>query len=317
MSIKGEDPMRFKLMFLCLAVVVACGAGPLSSGFSRGGRDGATGPQLYPGVNGPGPGVIPAYSGKFANREEFDKLQPNAQILFQGAKGMSVAWDVGAIGAFDSQPRIAPFAQNFAVGKVYRLRVSGFPNRGEKTYYPTLKINSVTTRTAAFLDHNAIPINLTDNDLDQVDSGNFVTKVIFLPAPEFQNLAIAGGVDTIINTQLPAGADPVVEAQNRGAGLAVIQIGNKDLSLPGAYDDPSAIGGSDDRDNPKVPQIPISGVNVPDFGTPNSVTPYGIPGPAVLPAAPEGVKDRVLTPVNPMPATEVPRLQSNWNDAHF
>lgn len=309
--------MRFKLMFLCLAVVVACGAGPLSNGFSRGLRGGSNNPQLFPGVNGPGPGVIPATSGRFSSQENFGQPQPNAQILFQGTKGMMVAWDVGAIGAFDSQPRIAPFAQNFSVGKIYRLRVSGFPNRGEKAYYPTLKINSVTAQTAAFLDHNAIPINLTDNDLDQVDSGNFVTKVIFLPAPEFQNLAIAGGVDTIVNTQLPAGADPVVEAQNRGAVLAVVQIGNKDLALPGTYDDPSRIGGPADGDVPRVPQVPISGVNVPDFGTPNSVTPYGVPGPAVLPAAPEGVKTRAIYPVNPMPSTEVPRLQGTWRDNHF
>ncbi len=313
-TINGRNLMRSKLMLLCLAVVVACGAGPFSrNGIPRGGYT----PQLNPGVNGPGPGVIPSTSSKYNESAALGEAQPNAQINFQGAKGMMVSWDVSAVGAFDSMPRIAPFSQNFQLGRVYRLRLTGLPNRADRAYYPTLKINSVTPRTQAYLDHNAIPITFTDNDLDQVDSGNFVTKVIFLPAPEFQNLAIAGGVDTIVNTQLPAGADPVVEAQNRGSVLAVIQIGNKDLGLPGSYDTPIESASTSEADAPHVPQVPISGVNVPSFGTPNSVTAYGVPGPPVLPAAPEGVRQRVFYPVNPYPSTEIPGLQGTWSDIHF
>jgi len=300
-----------QFILLGLIVVIACGAGPFRRSTPRGGYA----PQLYPGVNGPGPGVIPSGMNSVPNPET---PQPSAQIIFQGLEGMMVAWDVGAIGAFDSEPRVTPFPQNFELGRIYRLRISNIPNRLGKVYYPTLKINSVTPRTQAYLDHNAIPINFTDNDIDQVDSGNFVTKVIFLPAPEFQNLAVAGGVDTIVNTQLPAGADPVVEAQNRGSVLAVIQIGNKDLGLPGSYGyNDVSYNPANKVEGPTVPQIPISGVNVPAFGTPHSVTPYGVPGPAVLPSAPEGVKERRLSPINPMPATEIPSVQDNWKGTQF
>ena len=139
--------------------------------------------------------------------------------------------------------------------------------------------------------------------------------MIFLPAPEFQNIAVAGGVDTIVNTQLPAGTDPVVEAQNRGSILAVVQIGNKDLGR-GIY--PAGGYSSANDGGNGVPQVPISGVNVPNFGTPNSVTPYGVPGPPVLPAAPEGVgTEPLISPINPMPATDVPQAENSWSGINF
>ena len=88
-------------------------------------------------------------------------------------------------------------------------------------------------RTEAFLAHNAIPVQFTEEDFDQVLSGNFVTKVIYLPDPEFQELALAG-VETLVSTRLEPGVDPIVEADRRGAILAIVRMGNKDLQLPAA-----------------------------------------------------------------------------------
>ena len=99
--------------------------------------------------------------------------------------------------------------------------------------YPTLEIGPITFRTEAYLAHNAIPIQFTDEDFDQVAAGNFVTKVIYLPDPEFQELALAG-VETLVSTRLDPGIDPIVEADRRGSILAIIRMGNKDLEVPGA-----------------------------------------------------------------------------------
>ena len=98
--------------------------------------------------------------------------------------------------------------------------------------YPTLEIGPITFRTEAYLAHNAIPIQFTDEDFDQVAAGNFVTKVIYLPDPEFQELALAG-VETLVSTRLDPGIDPIVEADRRGSILAIIRMGNKDLEVPG------------------------------------------------------------------------------------
>ncbi|MEZ6047682.1 MAG: hypothetical protein R3C11_19305 [Planctomycetaceae bacterium] len=78
--------------------------------------------------------------------------------------------------------------------------------------------------------HNTIPIELNDEDLAQIESNNFVTKVIYLPEPKYQELAIAG-VETLVSTRLEPGVDPVAEADRRGTILAVFRVGNKDLEM--------------------------------------------------------------------------------------
>ena len=76
-------------------------------------------------------------------------------------------------------------------------------------------------------------MQFTEEDFDQVLSGNFVTKVIYLPDPEFQELALAG-VETLVSTRLDPGVDPIAEADRRGSILAILRMGNKDLrSRPG------------------------------------------------------------------------------------
>jgi len=40
-------------------------------------------------------------------------------------------------------------------------------------------------------------------------------------------------VETLVSTRLDPGVDPVVEADRRGAILAIVRLGNKDLQVPG------------------------------------------------------------------------------------
>jgi hypothetical protein len=154
-----------------------------------------------------------------------------AQVVFAGPEGMLINWDVGAPGMFDSEPLIVPGRYNFPEGAIYRLKLANIPGRPGVELYPTLEVGPTMPRTAAFLAHNAIPVQITPEDFDQVLSGNFVTKVIYLPDPEFQELAVAG-VETLVSTRLDPGVDPIVEADRRGAILGVVRMGNKDLQLP-------------------------------------------------------------------------------------
>jgi len=285
--------MRNKALLLALVVVVACGAGPFRGGFSRGVV---------------APAVQPTATAAATAVQQNARVNEAAQVVFKGSDGLQIQWDVTALGAFDSAPLVCPGTQNFQTSKSYRLKLSNIPNRPALTLYPTLTINAVTPRTRAYLDHNAIPVKFSEADFDQVQNGNFVTKVIFLPSQKYQNLALAGGVDTIVNTQLPAGADPIVEAQNRGAILAVVQIGNKDLSL-----DSSFAGASVSVS--EAHQIPISGVNAPAFGTPASESANGV---AEVPTVDTPPAQPVLQRLSPNPSTGVPSaLESNWNGSNF
>lgn len=157
------------------------------------------------------------------------------QVLFTKPESMQINWDVSSVGQFDSPPLVTPGRQSFQQGSIYRLKLTNIPGTGREgvELYPTLEIGPPAYRSLAYLAHNAIPVQITEEDFDQVLAGNFVTKVIYLPDPEFQGLAVAD-VATLVSTRLDPGLDPIEEASRKGVILAVIRIGNKDLETPGA-----------------------------------------------------------------------------------
>jgi len=257
-----------------------------------------------PGVDGPGPGVM--------MYQPILPVPPQAsQVWFSGPEGMQINWDVSAPGAFDSAPFICPGRQNFQEGAIYRLKLANIPGRPGVELYPTLEIAPAMPRTQAFLAHNAIPVQFTTEDFDQVLSGNFVTKVIYLPDPSFQELALAG-VETLVSTRLDPGVDPIVEADRRGAILAVVRLGNKDLQIPGSSGAPAGVTQASFvppmvNGYPAPVQPPmvggagfapggyISGVTGPQYGMPMSGTPIGLPGPPHVPlGVPAGLQRHTI-----------------------
>lgn len=261
-----------------------------------------------PGVGGPGPGVIPPAQPELPPiyGPAIPANTPTVQVLFHKPDGMQVRWDVRAVGQFDSEPLVVPGRNNFPQGGIYRLKLTNIPGREGVELYPTVEIGPTTPRTEAFLAHNAVPVQFTEEDFDQIISGNFVTKVIYLPDPEFQELALAG-VETLVSTRLDPGVDPIVEADRRGSILAVVRAGNKDIGMPGANDDLLRAGGAGGLNAPCPPygmpygggpaNLPnyVSGVTIPQYGMPYSGTPIGLPGPAHIPlGSPAGLQKHVM-----------------------
>lgn len=249
-----------------------------------------------PGVDGPGPGVmIPGEPHPYLTGAV-------SQIEFGGPEGMMVNWDISAPGQFDSEPLVCPGRSNFPQGAIYRMKLTNIPGRAGVELYPTLEVGPTMPRTDAYLAHNAIPVQFTEEDLDQVQSGNFVTKVIYLPDAEFQDLAVAG-VETLVSTRLEPGVDPIVEADRRGAILAVVRLGNKDLQVPTPM--PANLGGAGMPVGYACPpgggppmSLPghVAGVNSPQWGMPMSGTPIGLPGPPHIPlGGPAGLQRHSIT----------------------
>jgi hypothetical protein len=237
-----------------------------------------------------------------------------SQVAFSSPDGMEVTWDIGGMGSFDSEPLIVPARYNFPIASLYRLKLTNIPGRPGVELYPTLEIGPPTPRSEAYLAHNAIPAQFTEEDFDQVLSGNFVTKVVYLPDPEFQELAIAG-VETLVSTRLDPGFDPIVEADRRGAILAIIRVGNKDLEAAGGEAEFAGMGGGaggycgamcGPGGSPCIPGITgampagtpaefIAGMTAPEYGMPVSGTPIGLPGPAHIPlGVPAGLQKHVI-----------------------
>jgi hypothetical protein len=244
-----------------------------------------------PGVDGPGPGVAMYEPGG-------PSTGMTSQIHFGGPEGMTVNWDVAAPGAFDSQPVVCPANYNFPQGAIYRLRLSNIPGREGVELYPTLEVAPTMPRTEAYLAHNNIPVVFTPEDFDQVISGNFVTKVLYLPDPNFQELALAG-VETLVSTRLEPGVDPIVEADRRGAILAIVRLGNKDLQAPGGHNqDGMVTPASYEAYGPGrgSPMGPVSGVTTPQYGMAMCGTPIGLPGPPSVPlGVPAGLYHHEIT----------------------
>ena len=185
--------------------------------------------------------------------------------------------------------------------------------------------------TLAYLQHNSVPVEITEEDLEHVNSSNMVTKVIYLPAPEFQARAIAG-VETLVSTRLDPGIDPVQQAEQMGTVMLILRFGNKDLQPPasmlsadgsvtqvnymmmdgqeGQMAPPTPIstlatevgGGVPSAmiaaggGLPGQPAMPVAGMGaMPPWGMPMTSTPIGLPGPPHLPfGGPAGLKSHTV-----------------------
>jgi hypothetical protein len=239
-----------------------------------------------PGVDGPGPGVL-------AYQPAIPPVAAASQIYFVGPEGLTVQWDVTAPGRFDSEQLVAPARYNFPQGAMYRVKLANIPGRPGVELFPTLEVAAAMPRTEAFLAHNAIPVEFTDEDFDQVMTGNFVTKVIYLPDPEFQEMALAG-VGTLVSTRLDPGVDPIVEADRRGAIMAIVRLGNKDLAIASATAEMMS-GGPEGMQPPCLPPGYVAGVTAPQYGIPISGTPIGLAGPPHVPlGVPAGLQKHVM-----------------------
>jgi len=269
---------------------------------------------------------IPAGGGVMSMMPGMGGPPSTVQVTFGRPDGMHVRYDQTGAGMFDSEPLIVPARQNFPQGGLYRLKLTNIAGREGVELYPTVELAYSSPRTGAYLAHNSIPLQFTEEDFDQVMTGNFVTKVIYLPDPDFQGPALAG-IDTLVSTRLDPGVDPIVEADRRGSILAIIRLGDKDIEMPGMSDagysggmSPPIAGlpapfapamtegcGGSGSGGPGCvstpPQLPgmIAGVNAPQYGMPMSGTPIGLPGPPHIPlGTPAGLKKHVMRNHTPM-----------------
>jgi hypothetical protein len=289
---------------------------------------------------GIGGGTIPPGGGVLPTGAMMPMAIPTVQVTFGRPEAMHVRYDATGNGLFDSEPLIVPARQNFPQGGLYRLKITNIVNREGVELYPTLELAFGNPRTGAYLAHNSIPVQFTEEDFDQVLTGNFVTKVIYLPDPDFQGPALAG-IDTLVSTRLDPGVDPIVEADRRGSILAIIRLGDKDIEMAGVNQGggmlgpamlgggmmapgmmggvpgmpmpfapsmtegcgPYGAGGAGGPSNLLPPSLPgmVAGVTAPQYGMPFSGTPIGLPGPPHIPlGAPAGLQKHVIKNHTPM-----------------
>jgi hypothetical protein len=266
-----------------------------------------------PMVGGPGPGVltpetIPAPGG--GGGCGMPMTAPKVQVLFNQPESMQILYDIVGDNTFTSDPLVVPGRLEFPQGGIYRMKLTNIEGRPGVELYPTLEIAMATPRTSAYLAHNAVPAQFTEEDFEQALSSNFVTKVIYLPDPEFQGDALAG-IDTLVSTRLEPGLDPIIEADRRGSILAIVRLGNKDVEMSGPSvvgvdgmgygggmmcgPDGSPLGGGGMANAMSNPPNMVSGISAPQYGMTYTGTPIGLPGPPHIPlGAPAGLQQHVM-----------------------
>lgn len=277
-----------------------------------------------PMVDGPGPGVLNAIGGMGGGYGPGGLTNGTTQVKFIEPVDMQVGWQME--GGFAEAQISAPGRYNFHQAATYRLKLTNIPGAGREglVLYPTLQVYPAHPQTEAFLAHNAVPVQITEEDLDQVQANNFVTKVIYLPSPEHQELAVAN-IEQLVSTRLDPGLDPVAEADRRGTILLVVRVGNMDVEtaenclnagpgihqashiqtvsgLEGNYAAPMPIGGIGAYGNSIPPAMMVSGPVYPGqpaagpaWGMPITGTPIGLAGPPHLPfGAPAGLRSHTV-----------------------
>jgi len=327
--------MRFKILALGALSVVSMGCASLDGGASS-----VLKPNDYvnppaerlarpgPMVDGPGPGVL----GMIAQSNPAMMGHPAAatQVKFTGQPGMVIGWKVPDGWADDQLHSGSRF--DFPQHAVYQLKFSGFGAAGyeQLQLYPTLEIRGTDPTTREYLEHSVVPVEVTEEDLENVIHNNMVTKVIYLPDPKHQSRAIAG-VETLISTKLAPGVDPVQQAERMGTIMVILRFGNKNLEMPtarlsangtfqhvshtvysgrqgqmmppmpiamlpaGIHGVPGAIiaaGGG----MPGQPIGPVAGMGMtPPWGMTSTGTPIGLPGPPHLPLGrPAGLQSHTI-----------------------
>jgi hypothetical protein len=176
---------------------------------------------------------------------------------------------------FANNQLVVPGRYNFVQAAIYRLKMSNIPNRPGLELYPTLEVVPSNVRTDTFLAHSAVPVAFTDEDFDQVASGNYLVKVIYLPYPQFQDLATIGP-DEVVSSRLEPGVDPIAEACRRGNILLVVRLGNIDLEAPNTppMDAPSPYMLKSAVGHAATPGA-VGGMGMAPHGPPGPMVPYG------------------------------------------
>ncbi|MCS7167751.1 MAG: hypothetical protein RMI91_10695 [Gemmatales bacterium] len=183
-----------------------------------------------------------------------------SQVYFAAPKAAKIGWYAQSpTHDRDGRPILVPYTldipgrYNFIQGAIYRIKLYNIPGRPGLELYPTLEVVPSNPKTEAFLAHNAIPVEFTDEDFDQVLNGNFITKVIYLPDPRFQG-PLGAGPEELTSTRLEPGQDPIAEAYKRGHILLVVRMGGIQLETPNSppLDNPGPYG----PPQPPQPQLP-------------------------------------------------------------
>ncbi|MEK6236586.1 MAG: thioredoxin family protein, partial [Planctomycetales bacterium] len=118
---------------------------------------------------------------------------------------------------------VVPTRLNLSKQVFNRFTLTSIPDEDGLTVEGTLLLHNPNARTNAFWTYNALPFQLTPDDVEKIKTGRSVEKVAYLPDPELQELTVLG-VETLVNYRLAPGVIARDEAQRRGATIMSVML---------------------------------------------------------------------------------------------
>ncbi len=128
---------------------------------------------------------------------------------------------------------------NTPYGSTTNLRLTGIPGKEDAAVLLRLDIPERSaveksrhglTKQIELLAHNAIPLQVSDDDLEQVLSGNVVTKAIYIPY-DLSSVTSPSLFSDVASTRLNPGVDPIKKASESGTVVAVVRLSVRAESL--------------------------------------------------------------------------------------
>jgi hypothetical protein len=127
----------------------------------------------------------------------------------------------------------APRRVGLLIGCVYRLRVTSIPRAEGVELFPTIEVINRTYAPADQQVRFAVPVEITQQDMELAIDGKFVTRVIYVEDPH--NALPVRNTEGQSWFEVAPGRDPLAVADELGRPVAILRMGGR---VPDAGADP-------------------------------------------------------------------------------
>lgn len=124
-------------------------------------------------------------------------------------------------------PEAAPIRVGMLIAPVYRLRVTNIPQRPGEEVFPTVEVIDRLYAPHGQEQRFAIPVELTQDDLELALAGKLVTRVIYVEDPQ---RALPVGAEAAAGQnwfEAAPGRDPLAIADQLGRPVAILRLGGR------------------------------------------------------------------------------------------
>lgn len=160
-------------------------------------------------------------------------------VEIRGPSGLQVTFAEN--GQF-TVPRNLPVTVGLAVGRIYRLKVTGIPGAEGVELFPSLELIDRLYPPPGQERHFPIVVELHPDDLTLAIQGKYVTRVVYLEDPQ-RALPVRQENGEQTWFEVRSDQDPLAVADSLGRPLIILRMGGR-VPLPDEETDPRFLFGS-------------------------------------------------------------------------